>query len=220
MRRRESSAGKSTVIVVVVIFVVVIVSGVAIAATFSLTSAHLGAGQVTTPVLFPDSIAITNGGGPGHNVGRPDAADKITVVYSEVLAKTNFCTGWTGTGNPTLDVDGNKAAGATGNDTMTLDQSTLNMTCTGGLHFGSVDLGGTGYFTSATAVDFNKSTVTLTSSATQSTLVITLGTIKAGTVGTVSTNKVATYTPDSALSDGSGHSVGANKAASPAEVQF
>ena len=190
--------------VMVVVLVAVVATGVAVAATFSLSTPHLGAGQVTTPVLWADTMALTDKGGAGHKVGQTDAGDTINVTYSEVLAKTNFCTGWTGATAPTVTVKGNKG-GSGVDDTITLDQTTLNMTCTGGLHFGSIDLGSTGFFN--TAVTFATSTVSL--SGTPSKLTITLGT-KSGTVVQLNATRTATFTPDPALSDSSGHAIGAS----------
>jgi hypothetical protein len=223
MGRRGSSAQQSTAVAVTVVLVAVVATGVAVAATFSLTSKHLGAGQVTTPLLFPDSLDIADKGGAGHALGRPDGGDTITVVYSRVLAKTDFCSGWTGGpgGTPSFDLIGNKEAGATGNDTITVDQSSLNVTCTGGFHFGSIDLGATGSFVTTT-VDFSKSKVALTTTQTTSTLVVTLGNVgrNGGTVGTVGASTTATYTPDPTLSDSQGNTIGTNVAKTPAEQQF
>ena len=60
----------------------------------------------------------------------------------------------------------------------------------------------------------------LTQTASSSTLLFTLTAIKSGTGGTANTARVATYTPDTALQDTASHSIGANLAASPSEVQF
>jgi hypothetical protein len=80
--------------------------------------------------------------------------------------------------------------------------------CAGGFHFGTIDLGQTGYF--STAVNFSGSTISWNGI---NTLTITLGTPNYGGPTTVSTPSVATYTPDPALGL-------SGTISSPSEVQF
>lgn len=225
MRRRWSSLRKPTAVMVAGVLVAVVATGVAVAATLSLSTSHLGAGQVTTPPLFPDSLALTNvGGGPAHQTGKADPGDTITVVYSEPLDAATVCAGvWSGTGTQTtaltVEVDGNKAAAANGDDTMTVLATSGAPACTGGFQFGTIDMGGVGFFTSPGAAKFNKSPVTLTQTATQATLVFTLGSLKSGTAGRINSSVTASYTPDTGLQNGSGTGIGANSAAHTG-VQF
>lgn len=196
------------------------VTVVAVAATFSLTSKHLGAAPLTTPPLFPVSLVLANG--TGKTSGQPDPTDTITVVYSEPLKESTLCSSWTTNLNrtgDTISVDVNKAAATNGDDTVTVDSATTTMTCSSGFHFGTIDLGAAGFCQSTTCV-MNKSGITLTQTATQSTLTFTLGSSKGGNPGRVNTPMVATYTPDPALTDASGTSVGSNLAATPAVVQL
>ena len=159
--------------------------------------------EPVTPTTVTSSLTITNGSG---NSGRADAGDQITVVYGSPPDPSDFCTLWTSTSYPELSgltvvVTGEQTSG---DDVIS---SVSDLLCLGGFHFGSIDLGQTGYFN--TTVTFTGSTIQWDGT---DTLTITLGTPSIGDP-TQNVRSVAIYTPDPALGL-------AGAIDSPLEVQF
>ena len=112
------------------------------------TAAASGCGaepiSVTTTSLIAGSLAIDNGSG---NTGRADQGDTIVVTYTTPPALSRFCSGWTSSSYPELSGSGvvvtaTENAGGDGMIASVSDSSG----CTGGFHFGSIDLGQGGYF--------------------------------------------------------------------------
>jgi hypothetical protein len=189
-------------------------AGIGYAATFTLTTKKLGAASVTTPIMFPDQVITANA---GPNVGKLEKNDTITFVWSRPIDETTLCSGWsnaqsTHTTNINWTVQNN--AGATGNDVLV--PSTI-ATCSGGLNVGSVDLGAAGYVTAN--ANINASPTTVTVGTTTTTLVMKLGANPAG-AGKVTTGTAAVWTPDSTVTDLSGHNCGSNLAMTSATNQF
>jgi hypothetical protein len=203
----------------VAIAAILIGGGIAWAASITLTSKHLGAASVSTPVLFPVSVTTAN---VGPNVGKIDKNDTITFVWSEVIDQPTLCSGWANSGSThTLNMTWviNDNTGTTGNDVMA--PSTTGATCSTGMHVGTVDLGSPGYITNGTATFANTPT-TVTVGATTTTLTVKIpGAPTGGKVGAiVTTGSAAVWTPDTAVTDLAGHNSGNNLAQSSATVQF
>jgi len=166
-------------------------------------------GSVAIDTVAPtiNSVTLANG---GTTAGKIEKGDTITVVFSEQMSVSGFCSTWTSgdTNNQSLTVSGDVtvtlADGGAGNDTI----SVTSGTCT--FNFGSINLGSTAYVTGGSLTfngsgSTNKSTITWTASS--HTLVITLGAQSgSGTPGTV-TASTATYTPSGSLTDSAGNAV-------------
>jgi hypothetical protein len=208
---------KSTVIAASVAALVAGTVGAVWANTFTLSSKHLGAASVATPQMYPTSLSTTNG---GNAAGKAQKFDSLTVTYSNELQASTMCSGApTTVGTQTLSgataTIGNNT-GSTGNDELTV--AVPATTCPGAVHFGSVDLGSPSYV-SGSAVTFS-ATIALTQTTTNATLVITLGNASGGTTATVSNGAAQVYTPDPAITDTAGFSVGANLAKSSSTQAF
>lgn len=188
------------------------------AASFSLTSAHLGASAVTPPVMFPTTVTITNkGGGTLH---KPESGDIITLVYSQLINASTICSGWTNSGpNGSAKLQWTIVAGAAGaDDTLVADGAAAP--CSTGLFIGSIDLGAAGYDTSATNINYPTTTATITFGASTTTITATLNGQKNGTPAVVSTGNAATWTPNTVVTDRSGNNCGSNLAKSASTLQF
>jgi len=165
----------------------------------------------------PSSLAIRNG---GAQAGRPQLGDQIIVTFSAPPSPASFCGGgWSGGAFPDLTNSNVVVHGlhGTGNDKVTL---TDTADCGGGFHFGTIDLGQTGYF-SGTA-NFGGPGGQCSGSQTSGcsrihwdgvrTLTVTLGQESSGQP-TQGHQSVGVYTPDPALGI-------PGTIASPLEVQF
>jgi hypothetical protein len=146
-----------------------------------------------------------NGGTPG----KTERGDRIVVTFSQTLRVSTMCSTWSGDFTDQSlaalgDVTVTLTDGGVANDTLTVTSAS----CT--YHFGTINLGSTGYatggnvtFSGSTTVD--KSTVAW--NATTHALTITLGhSAGTGTVGTVASS-AATYTPDVAIKNGLGTAI-------------
>jgi prepilin-type N-terminal cleavage/methylation domain-containing protein len=140
----------------------------------------------------------------GNQNGRIVKGDTVTVTFSDPIAVASMCSAWSNNGanqqinqNNQVTVHVNDNAGATGNDTLTVESTT----CT--FNFGTLDLGSPSWTSSNLTFEGtngNKSTITYTAAASR--LVVTLG------GGTSGANNIAaqtiTYTPDTAVTDATG----------------
>ena len=158
---------------------------------------------VTTTSVIAGSLAIDNGSGTS---GRADEGDTIVVTYTTPPTLSRFCSSWSSGNYPELSGSGVvvTATENAGGDGMIASIS--DSSCTGGFHFGSIDLGQGGYFNGT--VTFGGASlgclfiINATCSSIQwngvNTLTITLG--APSTVNpTQSATSVAVYTPDPAL---------------------
>jgi len=149
---------------------------------------------LTSAALTPEApSSLTDEDGNGVS-GQIETGDKIVAVYNTPPNPSAFCSAWSSTSYPTLSGTAVTVVGrpTVGNNIIaSVDDAT---DCTGGFHFGSIDLGQTGYF--STVVNFSGSTISWNGI---NTLTITLGTPNYGGPTTVSTPSVAVYTPDPAL---------------------
>ena len=139
----------------------------------------------------PSSLTDVDGNGVP---GQIETGDKIVVVYNTPPSPSAFCSAWSSGSYPTLSGTAVTVVGqpTLGNNAIASVNDTAD--CSGGFHFGSINLGQTGYF--STVVDFSGSTISWNGI---NTLTITLGTPNYGGATTVSTPSVAVYTPDPAL---------------------
>jgi hypothetical protein len=151
------------------------------------------------------SLSIRDGGG---QPGRPQQGDQIIVTFSMAPAPSAFCSAWSASSFPDL-VDPNvvvHATHGTGNDMISSVADVSD--CATGFHFGSIDLGQTGYF-SGNNVTFGGGSALCNGAVNVSgctrihfdgarTLTITLGQESNGQP-TQNHPSVAVYTPDPAL---------------------
>jgi hypothetical protein len=159
--------------------------------------------SVTTTSVIAGSLAIDNGSG---NSGRADEGDTIVVTYTTPPTLSRFCSGWSSGSYPELIGSGVvvTATENAGGDGMIASVS--DSSCSGGFHFGSIDLGQGGYFNGTVTFGGGSLGCLLIINATCSsiqwnganTLTITLGAPSVGDP-TQNATSVAVYTPDPAL---------------------
>ena len=147
------------------------------------------------------SVTLTNG---SSTAGTMEKGDKITVVFSDQMKVSSFCSSWSNdannqsiSGNNQVTVNVSNGTGGT-NDAVTVTSTT----CT--FNLGSIDLGSNAYVTAATTFKgsgSSKSTIAWTAST--HTLVITLGAKSTGTVANVSSS-APVYSASSSIQDSSG----------------
>jgi hypothetical protein len=192
--------------------VVAVDAGVAWASSLTVTSKHLGASALTTPVMYPVSVTAVDGGG---NVGRVRQGDKITFVWSQPVDEPSLCSSWSNASSTqSLSMNWTAIHSTGTNDVL---KPAAVAACATGLHVGTFDLGGSGYISGT--VTYGGSTVSLTVGASTTTMVVTLGSDSGG--GTSQSSGAAgTWTPDVALTDRSGHNCGSNLAITVATVMF
>ena len=144
---------------------------------------------VTPTTLGTSALSIVNVGGKD---GRPDGGDQIVVTYATPPTPSLFCASWSTLNHPDLSGGTVVVTGGTttGNNVISLVSAP---SCVGGFHFGSIDLGQTGYFNQSTT--FSSSTIHWDG---VNTLTITLGSPNPGTP-TQTAPSIAVYTPDPAL---------------------
>lgn len=194
--------------------------GVCYAASFTLTTAKLGAAAVTTQLMFPDQVILANK--TGQQPGRADNGDTVTLVFSRQVDEPTMCSNWSNTSSSQSVKPQYSIVPGTGgaNDTFVVSGPAPSA-CTGGFHIGTIDLGATGYDTTLTkTLDFPSSNSVLTVGAATTTLVITLAGRKNGTAGIVPSGGPATWTPDSGITDRSGNSCAGCVAVTSSTTQF
>ena len=152
-----------------------------------------------TPRPTVASLAITNKA--GGTVGRPEAGDRITIVYSGALDTSSFCSGWSGSGSKSLTGATLTISNNRGNDTIDGNPTgTTSPTCAGGFKLGTFALGG-----NYVSGDTTFGSTTISYDATTFTLTLTLGAVAgSNNARTMDSSKTATYTPDGSLTDPTG----------------
>ena len=156
--------------------------------------------QVTPQIA---SLSLVNG---GTLAGRPQKGDQIIVTLSPAPSPGAFCAAWNATSYPDLDDSGVVVQGkqaTSGDDTITVTDAT---DCNGGFHFGTIDLGQSGYFNSDVTFGGNvtgcrngKTTACSTIHWDgKNTLTITLGAVSSAQ-STQTAPSVAVYTPAPSL---------------------
>jgi len=139
----------------------------------------------------PSSLTDMDGNGVA---GQIETGDKIVVIFNTPPSPSAFCSSWSASSYPTLSGSAVTVVGQPTVGDNVIASVNDSADCVGGFHFGSIDLGQTGYF--STVVDFSGSTISWNGI---NTLTITLGTPDYGGPTTVSAPSVAVYTPDPAL---------------------
>jgi putative nucleotidyltransferase with HDIG domain len=176
--------------------------------TFTVTAINaIGAGLPSgpSPQVTPlaPSLSLTNG---GTLAGRAQKGDQIVVTFSPAPSPSSLCAAWSTTSYPDLD-DSNAVVsgteGSSGDDSISV---TDTADCSGGFHFGTIDLGQAGYFNSN--VSFGGSVSGCKNGKTtgcstihwdgQNTLTITLGTVSSAQF-TQTKPSVAVYYPAASL---------------------
>ena len=188
-------------------------AGVAWASSLTVTSKHLGAAALTTPVMYPVSVTASDLNG---NPGRVRQGDRITFVWSQQVNEPSLCSGWSNSSSTqSLTMTWTITDGSSSDDVL---RPSAISTCSTGLHVGTFDLGGSAYVSGGTAT-FTSSSVALTVGTSTTTLTVTLGFQSGGTTST-SSGAAGTWTPDAAVTDRSAHSVGSNLAVTLSTVMF
>jgi hypothetical protein len=180
-----------------------------VAYTFTVTAGNaVGAGPPSahSPAVTPlaPSLRIVNAGGGVD--GQAKKGDRIVVTFMPAPASNAFCSTWSPGAAESLDDENVVVKGtepASGDDTLEVTDSA---DCTGGFHFGTIDLGQRGYFVDTVTFGGSGTTCTGAKKAGCSairwdganTLTITLGTASASQPVN-KTPSVAVYTPDPAL---------------------
>jgi len=165
--------------------------------TFTVSATNdVGQGTPSTPsaavtpvALGSSSLVLANGDNKSGRVGK---GDRIIVSFATPPTPSLFCLSWSALSYPDLNganivVTGGPTAGDDVISMVTVPG------CLGGFHFGTIDLGQTGYFNQSTT--FPASTVHWDG---VNTLTITLGRPNPGTP-TQKAPISAVYTPDPAL---------------------
>ncbi len=144
---------------------------------------------VTPATLRSSALSLVNVSG---EAGRADQGDEIIVTYATPPSPSLFCMSWSTLSYPDLaGGDVMVTSGPTfGNDVIS---SVTDPSCLGGFHFGTIDLGESGFFNQPTT--FPGSTIHWDG---VNTLTITLGPPIPGTP-TQKAPSAAIYTPDPAL---------------------
>ena len=145
----------------------------------------------------------------GGTAGKTEQADRVIVTFSQTLRVSTMCSTWSGDFTDQSlaalsDVTVTLTDGGIANDTLTVTSASCIY------HFGTINLGSTGYATGGNVTFSGSTTVdksTIAWNATTHTLTITLGhSAGPGTVGTVASS-AATYTPDAAIKSGFGTTI-------------
>lgn len=157
----------------------------------------------TTPPV-PTAVTLVNAG----TAGTAARGDQVVITVSEVLSMSSICPGgWSGTGDKTLSGNGEVIATITNsgtNDVLTLTSAT----CTGGLKFGSLALGGDYVSATRTFSGNGANSTRFSWSASAMTLTIQLGTAS-GSVETGVPLGTPTWTPSSSITDVAGNAMAA-----------
>jgi hypothetical protein len=174
------------------------------------TSTPKPGATTTTTTSPPVTATLVVANGPGGNAGRPEQGDQVVVTFAVAPAPSAFCSSWSASSHPDL-VDPNVVMNAdqpsSGDDV--ISSVTDAVDCSGGFHFGSIDLGQRGYFNNAQTIGGPgaQCSATVTTGCTRihwdgsHTLTITLGAPQNGEP-TQKAPVVAVYTPDPALGVG------------------
>jgi len=130
--------------------------------------------------------------------GTPQQADTVTFTFSQKLAVASVCSTWNGN-DTTQTLTGVTAtiATASGNTTR-LTTSVPSTSCGGTLHLGTLTMS-RAFLPNGSPPPATFANSTITWNPTTRTLVLTLGTLTAGTATNGGTAATATYTPDAAM---------------------
>lgn len=189
------------------------------AASLTVSSQQFGANSRVKPAFYPRSVATANCTDlvictAGGTAGRPENGDTVTVVFNTELKQSTMCSTWTtnvdrtGVTAVSVSVSVNDGAGSS-NDTLRVSG------CSGGLKFGTIDLG-SGSYVSAT-ITYGSSTLSITNATTATQIVLKLN---GGSAGSTVASSVVTYSCDAALTSSSDVACGRSKSVTAAVQQF
>jgi parallel beta-helix repeat protein len=149
----------------------------------------------------PTSLTIA------HHDGKPSSGDTIQIAFSQPLDEASMCGAWGADNGRDQTLSGltlqlNDGGGA--DDVLALDTPSVAGACgAAGSHFGSIDLGSTGYNTTGAAIVFTGSKIQWNHNGT---LTVTLGT-PSPAANAVTAALTATYTPDPTMRDPGGNPI-------------
>jgi hypothetical protein len=155
-----------------------------------------------SPVV--SSVVLANNA--GGTAGLVEQGDTITIVFSQTMEVSSFCSLWSNDANDqSLTADGvvtvtlDSGGGAGSNDAILVSAAG----CSGGLKFGTIDLDDSGY--SNNDVTYRRNSAgqvnsTIQWTASTHTLVITLGTKQPGNTGTVASS-TPSYAASTSIQD-------------------
>ena len=142
-----------------------------------------------------------------HHDGKPSSGDTLQIAFSQPLDEASMCGVWGADNTVDRSLSGVTVQlndGGSANDVLSLDTPSVAAACgVGGSHFGSIDLGSTGYNTTGAAITFTNSKIQWNHNGT---LTVTLGAPSAA-VNAVTTALTATYTPDPSMLDPGGNPI-------------
>jgi len=152
-----------------------------------------GTFTVNAPLLTPTALALINGG--GSISGQIQQNDIVQVTFSQPLLVSSVCAGAPDDNQPVtapgfVRITNNN--GTSGHDLLTVD-TTL---CPGGLNFGSISLGSSGFVSSTQQFD---ATITYTPATRRVTVVLGSRTTGGTAPARVNQSVTATYTPHPAM---------------------
>ena len=197
--------------------VVALALGLATAATLasasSLTvvSQTLGATNAAVPGFYPTGVSTTAANRPG----QPNRNDTITLTFSRPLQATSVCSGATAASELFKSVTIVISDGGLAPDTLA---ATAGPAACPLPRVGVIGLGSTGYAAGA-SITYTGSSLEIVQGPASASVILSLGTPSA-TAGTVAAATVVTYTPDAAITDSAGRSIGGSVARSLPAVQF
>jgi hypothetical protein len=205
-------------VAVTTIVMVAVAAAAAYAGSLTVTTQRLGGAPLNTPIMFPRSFATTNG---GNRAGQIQNKDTVTWTWSVPIDQTTLCSGWsnaqiTHSFSMTWVISDN--AGSTGNDLLVAGST--GVTCSTGMHIGSVDLGAPGYISGGNGTIAGATTAIVVIGGTTTLQVTVPATPTGGSASQVSSGSAAVWTPDPAVTDLAGRSCGSCLAKSTTTVQF
>lgn len=159
--------------------------------------------QILVDATPPSPTSIVTGDG-GGNAGSAEPGDWLEVTFSEPLRANSICAAWAEDGTAKSMASGVTVSIANNGSATSADLlSVAAPGCgSGGLRFGTVDLGAKGYVRNGTTASFGATGVssTITWDPATSKLRLVFGAASANRFGTVQSSTVS-YAPDPALTD-------------------
>jgi hypothetical protein len=148
--------------------------------------------SVNVPILTPTLLQLING---GSQTGRIQEDDIVQITYSQPLKVSSVCAGAPDDNQPVsapgyVRITNNN--GTSGHDLLTVDTPL----CPGGLNFGSISLGSSGFVTSTQQFE---ATISYTPANRRVTVVLGPRTTGGSQPPRVTQSVTATYTPDPAM---------------------
>ncbi len=203
-----------------VVLVTLAVSSLASAAWgagLTVASEPLYASAPAKPAFFPDKAATTTCADVlicplGGDAGNISNGDTIKVGFNTELNQSTMCSTWTSNvarSGVAVAVSVNDNAAPSGNDSLTVTG------CGGGLNYGSIDLGSTGYVSST--ITYGSSTLAISDPTGTPEIILTL---EGGSTGSAVASSTLNYSCHPALASSGGAACGLSKSRSATLEQF